>query len=45
MAQQLGLRPQSLYDCFIDVDGEPLLGRMMELAKLACRRGLPILFQ
>ena len=44
-AKQFGLRPSNLSDCFIDVDGEPLLERLIGLAKLAQRRGLPILFQ
>jgi hypothetical protein len=44
-AKKCGLRPQSLYDCFIDVDGEPLLERLLGLARLAQRRKLPILFQ
>jgi hypothetical protein len=40
-----GLQINSLYDCFIDVDGEPLLERMIELARLSQKRMLPILFQ
>ena len=44
-AKQCGLCPKSLYDCFIDVDGEPLLERLLGLTSLAQRRGLPILFQ
>jgi hypothetical protein len=45
VAKKLGLRPATLYDCFIDVDGEPLLERLLGLVKLAQQRGLPILFQ
>jgi hypothetical protein len=45
VAKKCGLRPQSLYDCFIDVDGEPLLERLLGLARLAQRRKLPVLFQ
>ena len=45
VAKQCGLHPGNLYDCFIDVDGEPLLERLLGLAKLARRRELPILFQ
>ena len=45
VAKQCGLRPANLYDCFIDVDGEPLLERLIGLAQLAQRRQLPILFQ
>jgi hypothetical protein len=44
-AKKLGLQPSTLYDCFIDVDGEPLLERLLGLVKLAQRRNLPILFQ
>ncbi len=44
-AKQCGLHPMNLYDCFIDVDGEPLLERLIGLAQLAQRRQLPILFQ
>ena len=45
LAKQLGLRPTSLADSFIDVDGEPLIERLIELASLAKDRDLPILFQ
>lgn len=45
VANKIGLRPANLYDCFIDIDGEPLIERLLELAKLAQRRKLPILFQ
>jgi hypothetical protein len=45
VAKQVGLRPVCLYDCFIDVDGEPLLDRLVNMAKLALHRDLPILFQ
>ena len=41
----LGLRPESLYDSFIDVDGEPLLDRLIQLCNVAIERDLPILFQ
>lgn len=44
-AKKLGLQALTLYDCFIDVDGEPLLERLLGLVKLAQRRNLPILFQ
>jgi hypothetical protein len=36
---------QNLYDCFFDVDGEPLLERLINLAKLSQIKNLPILFQ
>lgn len=32
-------------DCLIDVDGEPLLDRLIDLAVLAGERHLPIAFQ
>jgi hypothetical protein len=40
-----GASPQSLYDCFVNVDGEPLLERMSDLARLARSKALPILLQ
>lgn len=45
VVKSLGLRINSLYDCFFDVDGEPLLERLIGLAKLSQSRHLPILFQ
>ncbi|KTE42964.1 MULTISPECIES: Imm70 family immunity protein [unclassified Sphingopyxis] len=45
VAQMFGLRLNSLYDCFFDVDGEPLVDRLMGLAQLSMQRNLPILFQ
>jgi hypothetical protein len=45
LAKRLELRPVNLNECFIDVDGEPLLERLLNLVQLAQRRGLPILFQ
>lgn len=45
LGKKLGLNPVSVYQCFIDVDGEPLLARLLELSKLAQARNLPILFQ
>jgi hypothetical protein len=41
----LGLRPQNLAECFIDVDGEPLLERLGGLCRTSMESGLPILFQ
>jgi hypothetical protein len=40
-----GLRIDNLYDCFFDVDGEPLIERLISLAKLSQERKLPITFQ
>jgi hypothetical protein len=45
VARMYGLRPTNLYDCFFDVDGEPLLDRLKGLAQLSIERNLPILFQ
>jgi len=45
VAKTFGLRPTNLYDCFFDVDGEPLLDRLMGLAQLSVQRSLPIVFQ
>ena len=45
VAKRLGLNPTNLCDCFFDVDGEPLLERLIGLARLAQNRKLPILFQ
>lgn len=39
------LQLNNLYDCFFDVDGEPLLERLKHLSSLSQKRGLPILFQ
>ena len=41
----LGLKPATLYESFIDVDGEPLLDRLIQLCEVAIERKLPILFQ
>jgi hypothetical protein len=45
VAKSLGLDPQNLYESFIDVDGEPSLGRLLTLCQLAHERGQPILFR
>ncbi len=41
----LALRPSSLYDSFIDVDGEPLLERLQRLCDVAIQTNRPVLFQ
>ncbi|WP_417375971.1 Imm70 family immunity protein [Gimesia maris] len=41
----LGLEPSSFDDSFIDVDGEPLLDRLVHLCDVAIDRDCPILFQ
>jgi len=45
IAKTFGIRLKSLYDCFFDIDGEPLLDRLINLTKLSQSRNLPILFQ
>ena len=45
VAKSVGLTPASLADCFIDVDGEPLLSRLRGLAELAANHYCPISFQ
>lgn len=44
-ADQAGLVPKNLYDCFTDVDGENLIERISALCKTAIERNLPISFQ
>lgn len=45
VAAQLGLTASSLAECFVDVDGEPLLARLRMLAQIAAERRRPISFQ
>jgi hypothetical protein len=45
VAKMVGIMPTTRADNFIDVDGEPLLARLMGLAEAAASRGLPISFQ
>lgn len=45
LAKQLGLRPRNLCESFIDIDGEPLIERLLLLCRLAQQRRQPILFQ
>jgi hypothetical protein len=45
VGKSLGLKPTSLYESFIDVDGEPLLERLLHLCEMAIERDQPILFQ
>jgi hypothetical protein len=45
VAEQLGLQSGSLYDSFIDVDGEPLIERLIDLCDVAIESKAPILFQ
>jgi len=45
LAKSQGLRPENLYECFIDVDGEILIERLVCLCQLSIQVGEPILFQ
>lgn len=45
LEKSLGLKRCCLYDCFIDVDGEPLLDRLLDLCGVTKGKKLPILFQ
>ncbi len=45
LAQTLRLAPRNALESFIDVDGEPLLLRLLGLAETALLAGEPILFQ
>jgi hypothetical protein len=45
IAKRFGLQLGTLHDCFFDVDGESLIGRLRGLAKLAQKINRPIIFQ
>ena len=45
VAKELGLRFETLHDCFIDVDGESLIKRLQGLAEMARKVGRSVLFQ
>jgi hypothetical protein len=45
VAKSLGLKPTSLFDSFVDVDGEPLVDRLQRLCRIAIEHGTPIVFQ
>lgn len=45
IAKLLGIRPTNLLESFFDVDGEPLIERLIGLAQLSKDRRLPIIFQ
>jgi len=45
VAERIGLAPKSLFESFIDVDGLPLIGRLVELCRAAQRVHGPIWFQ
>lgn len=40
-----GLKMKTLFDCFFDVDGTPLIDRIMDLCELSISRNLDIVFQ
>ncbi|MEM7228898.1 MAG: Imm70 family immunity protein [Planctomycetota bacterium] len=44
-AEQAGVSIDSMYACFVDVDGQPLVDRLIELAQISQQSQLPILFQ
>lgn len=45
IAKTFGINPSNLSDCFFDVDGEPLLDRLIGLARISQTKSRPILFQ
>ena len=45
VARSFGIEPENLFDSFFDVDGEPLIDRLLDLARLSVKSGRPILFQ
>jgi len=45
VAKTVGVNPETLLDCFFDVDGEPLVERLGQLAQVSILCGQPILFQ
>ena len=45
VARQRGIAPVSRYDCFFDLEGDPLVARLLDLCRLATAQRQPILFQ
>ena len=45
VAKTFGIMPKSLGDSFFDIDGEPLIGRLIGLCRLAITHQKSILFQ
>lgn len=45
VAKSLSHVPRTAYECFLDVDGEYLIARLLELINIAIERKQPILFQ
>ena len=44
VAEELGIKPKNLYECFFDIDGQFILAKLIDLAELAINKKLPILF-
>src|SRR5688572_27389262 len=42
VAKTFGIRPKNLLDCFFDVDGEPLVARLRDLAHASIETPSPI---
>ena len=42
---EVNLKPSNAYESFIDIDGELLVDRLIDLANLSIETNLPILFQ
>jgi immunity protein 70 of polymorphic toxin system len=45
VARTSGIVPTNFLECFFDVDGEPLLARLNDLAAASVKNDAPILFQ
>jgi hypothetical protein len=45
VARTRGLELETLYDCFFDVNGSPLIERMRDLAQKSVQHNVPIRFQ
>ncbi len=45
VAKTFGIEPRNLYESFFDVDGEPLIERLLQLAQVSQKHDKDILFQ
>ncbi|USX11289.1 immunity 70 family protein [Oxalobacteraceae bacterium OTU3CAMAD1] len=45
VSRTFGIDPKTLLECFFDIDGEPLVDRLEQLAQISISSGKPILFQ
>lgn len=45
VAKTFGIKVNSLFDCFFDVDGEPLIERLRDLVEASIANNSPIIFQ